>query len=226
MAARRASPGFRPRRAATAPECRSATGPWMRPRSPLKDSRSAETFHGKEPTSKAAVDASSKLDALYRRHARSVARWAYLLGGPALEPEDVMQEVFVIAHRELASCEAVEGAGPWLHRITLNVVRNRRRKERARALLYRFGAFARLVPDSPAEPIRLMEQRDTHARVYRILDRLNERHRAVLILFELEGLSGDEVARRLDVKTSTVWVWLHRARARFLKLLAAEGESR
>ncbi len=196
----------------------------MRPGRLLKDPEALATSQGKEPTANASADR-SKLDALYRRHARAVARWAYLLGGPAVEPEDVMQEVFVIAHRELARCETVEGAGPWLHRITLNVVRNRRRKERARSMLQRLGALGRLVPEATPEPMRLVEQKDTHARVYRILDRLNERHRSVLILFELEGIPGEEIAQKLGVKVATVWVWLHRARAQFLKLLTAEGES-
>jgi DNA-directed RNA polymerase specialized sigma24 family protein len=45
-----------------------------------------------------------------------------------------------------------------------------------------------------------------------------------LILFELDGLSGEEVAQTLDVKVATIWVWLHRARADFLRRLEADPE--
>jgi RNA polymerase sigma-70 factor (ECF subfamily) len=54
---------------------------------------------------------------------------------------------------------------------------------------------------------------------------LNENQRAAFILFEIEELSGQEIAELKGVSVSTVWVWLHRARARFLARLAKlEGE--
>lgn len=127
----------------------------MRPRSPLKVSAPAATSDSEEPDSQRDTRRSSRsaeLDALYRSHARSVARWAFLLGGPGVEPEDVMQEVFVIAHRELGSLGALAEAPAWLHRITVNVVRNRRRKERARIALHRFGALAGITPRPPPGP--------------------------------------------------------------------------
>ena len=48
------------------------------------------------------------------------------------------------------------------------------------------------------------------------LSRLPEKYRTVLVLFELEGLSGEDVAALTGTKLATVWVHLHRARAAFL----------
>ena len=45
-------------------------------------------------------------------------------------------------------------------------------------------------------------------------------HREVLVLFEIEELSGEEIAELTGAKIATVWVWLHRARAEFAKRLA------
>jgi RNA polymerase sigma-70 factor, ECF subfamily len=166
-----------------------------------------------------------ELSELYRLYARSVARWAYLLGGSQVDPEDVMQEVFLIAHKQLPKLDTREQLSVWLHRTTHNVVRNRRRKDRARLALHRLlkaGGFGqKTVPDA-AEGVA---RRQTQARVYRILDQMREKYRTVLILFELEGMSGEEIARTLDVKVSTIWVWLHRARQDFLKRLAAAKAS-
>src|SRR5206468_2683122 len=50
----------------------------------------------------------------------------------------------------------------------------------------------------------------------RVLDGMGEKYRSVIILFELEGLPGEEVARLMDARPATVWVWLHRARSQFL----------
>ena len=50
-----------------------------------------------------------------------------------------------------------------------------------------------------------------------MLDRLPERQRKVLILFELEGLSTQEIATLIGARVGTVRVWLFRARAAFLQ---------
>ena len=64
---------------------------------------------------------------------------------------------------------------------------------------------------------RLRVVRQEIARVYRVLDRLPERQRRVLILFELEGMSTAEIAALIGARVGTVRVWLYRARAAFLQ---------
>jgi RNA polymerase sigma-70 factor (ECF subfamily) len=150
------------------------------------------------------------LDELYRRYAKSVARWAYLLGGPTSDPEDVMQEVFIVAHKQLPKLKTQEHLAVWLHQITHNVVRNRRRKDKVREFFHEVLGTAALQPEPTPGPAESAERGQTHARVYRILDQMKEKYRTVLILFELEGKSGEEIAQTLKVKVATVWVWLHR----------------
>ena len=50
---------------------------------------------------------------------------------------------------------------------------------------------------------------------YRLLDELPEDERTALILFEIEGLSGEQIASLTGHRVGTVWVRLHRARAHF-----------
>ncbi len=64
-----------------------------------------------------------------------------------------------------------------------------------------------------------MEQREAGARVYAALDQLSERDRTLMILFELEQLTGEAIAELVGVRIDTLWVQLHRARARFLAKL-------
>jgi RNA polymerase sigma-70 factor (ECF subfamily) len=72
-------------------------------------------------------------------------------------------------------------------------------------------------PPGP-DALRLVERHETARAVYRILDRLPERDRQVLVLFELEDLSADEVGQLLGIQAANARLRLHRARARFLRL--------
>src|SRR6516162_319680 len=72
---------------------------------------------------------------LYRAHVRQVARWAARLGGPTLEVEEVVHEVFEIAHRRLPVFRGESTAATWLFGITERVVRHRRRRARWRRWL-------------------------------------------------------------------------------------------
>lgn len=163
------------------------------------------------------MPASRDLDTLYRDHASSVARWASRLGGPGIDVEDVVQDVFLTAHRLLPTFRGEAKITTWLFRITQNQVRHRRRKERWLKLLPNSddSLLDRLATKGPT-PVEALEQRQAAQTVYRVLDGMNEKYRTAFILFELEKLSGEEIATMLDQKVSTIWVWLHRARAHFL----------
>ena len=157
---------------------------------------------------------------IYRAHAPAVARWAARLGGPNAEIEDLVHEVFVIVERRLPDFRGEAGLTTWLYRITENVVRHQRRKNR----IFSWLLGDRTEDKSSEEPLpdEALERKRSIEQVYRILDRMSEKYRTVLILHELEGLSGPEIAELRHVKPSTVWVQLHRARALFLAELKKE----
>ncbi len=158
-----------------------------------------------------------EIGALYRAHAQTVARWAARLGGPTADVEDIVQEVFLTAHRLLDGFRGEAKITTWLFRITHNQVRHQRRKQRYRRFL-RGSAddVAGQLPSPRLTPIQELEQRQATTTVYRVLDGMSEKYRTAFILFELEHLSGDEIAALLDQRVNTIWVWLHRARAQFL----------
>jgi RNA polymerase sigma-70 factor (ECF subfamily) len=139
--------------------------------------------------------------------------------------EDLVHEVFLVAVRRRDSFRGEASLKTWLFRIAHNVVRGRRRRERVRRWL-----FARHVQELPAErvaivtPLEEIEQREQSARLYKALDRIPDDYRAALILYEIEGLSGEQVAELLGVPLGTIWVRLHRGRARLLRELSREEE--
>jgi RNA polymerase sigma-70 factor (ECF subfamily) len=161
--------------------------------------------------------------AVYRSHGAAVARWAARLAGPDLEAEDLVQEVFMIAQRKLPTFRGEASPARWLYRITERVVSHRRRSERWRRWLV--GSPERVVGDLPAPgatPLEVVQRAQAATLFYRALDGMPENHRTAFILFELEELSGAEIATLKGVRVATVWVWLHRARAQFLERLAQQ----
>jgi RNA polymerase sigma-70 factor (ECF subfamily) len=157
------------------------------------------------------------ISALFHLHARTVARWAARLGGPGIDVEDVVQDVFLIARRRLTHFTGQAKITTWLFRTTERVVQGLRRKQRWIRWLARSGdqVSAHLTSLRPT-PVEEMERYQATVAVYRILDRMPARYRRVIILFELEGLSTDEIAKLLGARQATVRVWLFRARAQFL----------
>ena len=79
-----------------------------------------------------------------------------------------------------------------------------------------------LFSPSPSTPQEELERGEQHVRLYAALDKLADCYRTTVILYEIEGLSGDEVAKLTGVSLGTVWVRLHRGRARLLKCLREE----
>lgn len=168
-----------------------------------------------------AVSPPYEIGAVYRAHAQAVARWAVHMGGPGVDVEDVVQEVFLTAHRLLPTFRGEAKITTWLFRITQNQVRYRRRKERFRRFLSGSAdEVAGRLPSNRPTPVEDLERRQASETVHRVLDGLGEKYRTAFILFEIEKLSGEEIATLLNQKVATIWVWLHRARAQFLDGLA------
>jgi RNA polymerase sigma-70 factor (ECF subfamily) len=170
------------------------------------------------PSEDAVGDEALTLEGLYRAHAAQVARWAAHLAGPRLEVADLVHEIFLVAGRRLPAFRGESKPTTWLYGITERVVLAARRKDRVRRMLDRLrhvDVERSLVPSQPT-PIEELERRHAQETVYRVLDRLPEKYRRVMVLFTLEELTGEQIAELTGVKLATVWVHLHRARRLFL----------
>jgi RNA polymerase sigma-70 factor, ECF subfamily len=170
----------------------------------------------------------AQLFALYHQN---VARWAGHLGGPMVEVDDAVQEVFFVAHRRFRELESQPNPAAWLFRVTENVVRTQRRRlGRQRRLLAQAAnvqsQMDQLAAQSTALPNQVVKH-ENERRLYAALDRMRERHRRLFVLFELEELSGEEIAQLTGLRLPSLWVALHRARRAFVTALASiDRESR
>jgi RNA polymerase sigma-70 factor, ECF subfamily len=157
------------------------------------------------------------LESIYRKHAPELSRFLARLTGQSESP-DVLHEVFLVAQRQLSAFRGDSSVRTWLYAIAVRVVAARRRKQRLRRMLWlESGNEAEEALDE-ATPEQVLEKRGATRTVYAVLERLSERDRTLILLFELEGLPAREIARVVGSSENAVWVGLHRARARFRKL--------
>ena len=168
------------------------------------------------PLASAAVPAN--LAEAYRDYAQTVARWAWNFGGPDIEVEDAVQEIFLVVSRRLADFRGDALFSTWLYSITRKVVANHRQRHRWRFWLgSRKAEDLALLPSTAIDPLARLEQVQARALFYQILDTLPERYRSVLVLFELEEMSTKDIATLNGVSVGTVKVRLHRSRKLFFE---------
>ncbi len=160
--------------------------------------------------------------ALFDAHFDFVHRVARRLGTPAEELDDVCQDTFAVVFRKLG--DFVDGRfTTWLYRITANVVSDRHRRRRFRTKLAQL--FGRAPQPEPPTPEHKASQREAERMVGEILSVMSPKKREVFALYEIEGLSGQEIAERTCSKIDTVWARLHHARKEFYRIARKRGFS-
>ncbi|MBL8949688.1 MAG: RNA polymerase sigma factor [Myxococcaceae bacterium] len=168
----------------------------------------------------ATADVAASVRELYVELAPGIARSLGRLVQPGVPVDDLLHDVFVVALRRPETMLRAESPRAWLYGIAMKVAVGARRKQRLRQLL---GLADAREPTMPLDPARTLEQREAQLQVTRALHRLDPKKREVLVLFELEGLTGEEVAAAVGCSLNTVWTRLHRARAELKqKLLQLE----
>ncbi len=143
---------------------------------------------------------------LVERHSRAVYRLAHRMTGNPQDAEDVVQETFLRAYRQLGRFESRANFGTWLHRIAVNcsidLIRSRRHQESGAdaADLEHFEGAAE-DRDDPS-PERLMLSTEVQERVGRAMASLSHMERAAFVLRHFEGQSIEEISRALGLKAN------------------------
>lgn len=155
---------------------------------------------------------SSPFNTLYADWFESVSRWVQALGVPLADCADVVQEVFLVAHRRLAQFDGENPAG-WLFQIARRKVRDHRRLVWVEHFFgHRRVPVGESVLTTTRGPFEELVTKRRQQLLVRSLGRLDEKQRAAFVQFEIEGRRGAEIAQMAGVPLSTVWLRLHRAR--------------
>jgi RNA polymerase sigma-70 factor (ECF subfamily) len=151
---------------------------------------------------------SAAYDQLFRTHSGAMTAAARRFFGDTGDAAEAVQDAFVAAFKAMSAFEGAAKLSTWLHRITVNAcLLKLRRRKRSRLVPLDEGTAASAPGCDSA-----VSQAETCTRVRAGVDQLPEAYRDVIRFRDLEGLSTDETAARLGVKSGAVKTRLHRAR--------------
>jgi RNA polymerase sigma-70 factor (ECF subfamily) len=160
---------------------------------------------------------------LVLRHQKRAFNVAYRILGDYDEALDITQDAFIKAYRSLPGFRMESRFARWLLTITVNLCRNRLKywKRRARNRTRSIdepvetedSSMQREVSDPSPSVLDIVGSRQTGEIIEKEMLHLDEDHRTVLVLREIEGLSYEEMAELLGVAAGTVKSRLHRARS-------------
>ena len=150
------------------------------------------------------------LERLFVRYNPMVVRTAYLLLSDWMEAEDIAQDVWIHVGAQHARYDPQRGAWTtWLHQITVNRCLNRRR----RLARWISGALSPDIPASQPPPLHTLIEHEEQRRIWRAVETLSPKLRAVVVLRYFHNLSYEQTATVLECPIGTVRSRLHAATA-------------
>jgi RNA polymerase sigma-70 factor, ECF subfamily len=155
---------------------------------------------------------------LYAAHAGKLFSVACRMLGNSSDAEDLLQEIFLSAHRKLDGFRGESALGTWLYRLATNHCLDYLRSRAART-----NDLTDTIDDEPGlyEPGRagLAEQTVTKMDLERAVAQLPGGCRAAFVLHDVQGLEHREVAEALGIAEGTSKSQVHKARLRLRTLL-------
>jgi RNA polymerase sigma-70 factor (ECF subfamily) len=157
---------------------------------------------------------SSHVEDEMEQHRAAVTRYIHYLVRNTAEAEDLAQETFLRAHRQLTALRDREALESWLYQIASHVCIDRLRQ---------LTRATRRAVDTPIEelpiadehqpsPLTIIQQTEMSECVQRYVSNLSDGYKAVLLFHDADGLTADEIAQLLQLPLTTVKMRLHRAR--------------
>lgn len=148
--------------------------------------------------------------------------------GDAPTAEETAQDVFLALFRNLGGFRGDARLSTWIFKVTLNHCKNKRlhrsrrgwgRTESLGPRPEEEGPERQIADDGPGAD-HGTDTREARALVSAALDRLDDDHRQILLLRDVEDLSYEEIADILELPRGTVKSRIHRARAELAAILA------
>jgi RNA polymerase sigma-70 factor, ECF subfamily len=159
-------------------------------------------------------------ETLFRLHAAFVASFLHRLGTRGPELDDLVQDVFMAAHRKGGYRPGAASPTTFLARLALEARWSHQRRDQRFRKAQLSETSARTMAETPAAPDHRLLVHEAAQQMQQILDQMEPGVRAVFVLFELEEQSCESIAAGLDLKLGTVYSRLHKAREVFAAQVA------
>jgi RNA polymerase sigma-70 factor (ECF subfamily) len=154
--------------------------------------------------------------AFFNERKRSVYNLCYRLLGPGFDLDDVVQQVFIQLFHSLKSFKGLSSIDTWTYRITSKVCTDQLRKKYRKRQLEILDDSDELAADGKMvrsyDPYERLEQRELALTIYHALNKLSFEKRVVIVLYEMEKKSLEEIAATIDAPMGTVKSRLFHAR--------------
>lgn len=162
-------------------------------------------------------DGPTQLDVteMFNHHADFVWRTLGRFGVREVDRADQLQEVFLVVHRQLPTYRREGAPTTWLFGIARRVAASYRRRGYRNHELTVAEVRDPEAASANDAPDRVAELREAQNHLEKILERMNLDQRAVFVMFEIDGLTGREIAEMMDCPLQTVFSRLRRAREIF-----------
>ena len=151
----------------------------------------------------------------------AVTRYIRHLVRDAAEAEDLAQETFLRAHRQISTLRDAGALAGWLYQIASHVSIDRLRQQ-AQAVQRQVDVPVEDLPIADRKrpsPLTVIQQNEMSECVRRYVADLPDSYKAVLLLHDCDGLTSDEIAHLLQLPLTTVKMRLHRARRKLQSAL-------
>ena len=176
----------------------------------LETTVGARTAAQQDLTQPIEPDDLARFEALYERFHGYVFRTAYALTGDRGLAEEILQDTFVRAYRHRANLWTDRSPLPWLNRVALNLCYTRLARRRLPTRVMD-DVVTDTLRDQGLGPAEWAEQQELCETVRTGIAALPPKHRSVVALYYLDGLSLQETAEALGVRLGTVKSRLHYA---------------
>lgn len=163
---------------------------------------------------------------LVEKYQNKVINIAYGILSNADDAADAAQEVFIKVYRSIGSFKEQSSLSTWIYRITVNVctdiVRKNSKHSKVLSINQTFGEDEQEfdIKDDSRTPDELAELNETQREVRQAISELKDEYRAVLTLFDIEGMPYDKISEILKIPIGTVKSRLSRAREALKKELS------
>jgi RNA polymerase sigma-70 factor (ECF subfamily) len=156
---------------------------------------------------------------LYRAHAGRLYSLIFRMAGSVQEAEDLLQEVFLTAHRKLGSFRGDSALGTWLYRLAVNQCLDFLRGRQAK-MSRTTGSLDEEGAEEPIAAVPVVPTAVSRIDLERAIAQLPAGCRAAFVLHDVEGFEHHEIATMLGVSAGTSKSQVHKARMKLRKLLS------
>lgn len=178
------------------------------------------------------MPSSDDFETILTTHLNDMYALAYQLTGSSHNAEDLVQDLFVNLSLKRYPLREIQRPKAWLAAILYRVFVDQWRRQRRSPVSYGFDEALEQCPAynnagdaNQNDPLQQLELDQQQQRALRALNTLNERQRQMMVLYEIEGYTLEEICQIMSLPIGTAKSNLHRARERIQQFIDAECTS-